>query len=207
MSGCGSLMISKGVMWVPQNDREFVEQAARPISDVLGLEKAHLCPHAEWLEKDHRGISDMCQKALKPEHIKKTNQDYFYSILPRAAIGAGVGLALGFLKSGTSELAKTILIGAVLGLIVGWSRIYSAKEVDIKETEVSLKARTEKNWLRSKQPQIDQKLKEAEDQVQKFKLDDFESDVNIDVIKQRDQLLLLKSYVESAVGSRNRAGD
>lgn len=197
MMGC----VSSKTMWVPRNDREFVEQATRPIGEVLGVENA--CSYTLWLEKDHEGIAEMCRKALVPNLVPKTNQDYIYSMLYSTVLAAGAAAVLTFWKSGSY---KTVLIGAAIGalagLTYGWSRIYNAKQVDLKETEVKLKATTEKNWLKSKQPQIQAKLKEAEDKVQVFTLEDFDKDEeNKDVVRVRDQLLLLKSYVESAVGN------
>lgn len=41
---CGS---SKAI-WVPRNDREFVQQATRPISEVLGVEVPG--SYTLWLE-------------------------------------------------------------------------------------------------------------------------------------------------------------
>ena len=196
MMGC----VSSKTMWVLRNDREFVEQATRPIGEVLGVKD---CSYIALLDRDHQGIAEMCREALVPNLVPKTNQDYIYSMLYSAVLAAGAVAVLTFLKSGSY---KTVLIGAALGAIVGssfgWTRVYNAKQVDLKETEVKLKASTEKNWLRSKQPQIQAKLKEAEDKVQMFTLDDFDKDDdNKDVVRVRDQLLLLKSYVESAVGN------
>jgi hypothetical protein len=188
-------------MWVPRNDREFVQQATRPISEVLGVENA--CSYSLWLEKDHEGIAEMCRKALVPNLVPKTNQDYFYSMLYSVVLAAGAAAVLTFLKSGSY---KTVLIGsaigAMAGLSFGWSRVYNSKQVDLKETEVRIKATTEKNWLRLKQPGIQAKLKEAEDKIQTFTLEAFDKDAdNKDIVRVRDQLLLLKSYVESAVGN------
>jgi hypothetical protein len=51
-------------------------------------------------------------------------------------------------------------------------------------------------------------LKEAEDKVKAFALEDFDrNEENKDIVRVRDQLLLLKSYVESAVGSYHRDRD
>ncbi len=195
------MCISGSAMWVPRNDREFVQQATRPISEVLGVKD---CSYTLWLEKDHQGIAEMCREALVPNLVPKTNQDYFYSMLCSAVLAAGTAAVLTFLKSGAY---KTVLIGAaaMAGLSYGWSGAYNAKQVDLKETEIRLKATTEKNWLKSKQPQIQAKLKEAEDKVQTFTLEDFDkNEENKDVVRTRDQLLLLKSYVESAVGEYRR---
>jgi hypothetical protein len=194
------MCMSTSVISVPRNDREFVQQAIRPISEVLGVQD---CSYIALLDRDHQGIAEMCKKALIPQLIKKTNQDYGYSMLFPAVLLAGAAAVLTFLKSGSD---KTVLIGTALGAIVGssygWSRAYFAKEVDKKETEVSLHAETERNWLRSKQPQIKTKLKEVEDKVQAFTLEDFDrNDENKDIVRVRDQLLLLKSYVEKAVGT------
>jgi hypothetical protein len=59
-------------------------------------------------------------------------------------------------------LKTHLLIAAVFGLggsFLGWKRVYSAKEENMKNTEIKLKATTEKNWLSSKLPQITAKLK------------------------------------------------
>ena len=193
----GSVVFSKA-MWVPRNDREFVQQATRFIHEILGVAKLDSCTYTALLEKEHAGIAQMCRNALVPVPVLKTNQDYAYSMLSAAALASGVIACLTFLKSGSY---KVVLIAAALGLIIGWSKVYFAKEVDKKETEIELKATAEKNWLKSKQPQIEVKLKEAEDAVQKFTLEDFDKDdKNKDIVRTRDQLLLLKSYVECALG-------
>ncbi len=191
-------------MWVPRNDREFVEQATRPIGEVIGVKD---CSYITLLDVDHKGIVQMCKDALVPNLVPKTNQDYIYSMLFSAVLAAGAAAILTFLKSGSY---KTVLIGAALGAIVGssfgWSRVYNAKQVDLMETEIRLKAKTEKNWLRLKQPQIEAKLKEVEEKIQSFNLADIENHSNDydnkdNTLRIRDQLLLLKSYVESAVGN------
>jgi hypothetical protein len=165
---------------------------------VLGIQDQ--CKYAEWLEKDHQGIAQMYKDALVPVNVPKTNADYGYSMLVSGALVAGGMAVLNFIKSGSY---KTVLIGAALGLIVRAGRVYFAPVVDLKETEIQLKAKTEKNWLKSKQPQIEAKLKEAEEKVDKFALEDFDKDEkNKDIVRTRDQLLLLKSYVESAVGNQ-----
>ncbi|HEX4839723.1 MAG TPA: hypothetical protein VFU89_04700 [Rhabdochlamydiaceae bacterium] len=193
----GSVVFSKA-MWVPRNDREFVQQATRPIPEVLGVAKSDSCSYTAWLEKDHQGIAKMCKDALVPVPVPKTNRDYGYSMLFVAALATGTAACLTFLKSGSY---KAVLIAAAIGLIIGWSKVYFAKEEDMRATEIELKARTERNWLKSKQPQIEAKLKEAEGAVEKFTLPDFDNDDKKDIVRTRDQLLLLKSYVESAVGS------
>jgi len=207
MSG---VVFSKGVVWVPRNDREFVQQATRPFAEVLGIQDR--CKYAEWLEKDHQGIANMCKEALVPVLVPKTNKDYGYSMLYVGVLAAGGAAALALLTSSafknllTSGTYKTVLIGAVIGTIVGAGKVYVAPEKDLKETEIQLKARTERNWLKSKQPQIEAKLKEAEEKVEKFALEDFDkNDENKDTVRTRDQLLLLKSYVESAVGNYRAA--
>lgn len=182
----------KGVMWVPRNDREFVQQAARPIDEVLGEEES---TYTQLLQKDHAGIAEQCKKALVPHLVPKTNRDYAYSMLSAAVLAAGGAAVYILLKSGSY---KTVLIGAVLGMIVGAARVYFDKEVDLKEQEIKLKAQVEKNWLKLKQPGIEIKLKEAEAQVAALTLENF--DANEEVVRTRDQLLLLKSYVETAVG-------
>lgn len=143
----------------------------------------------------------MCKQALDPVIVKKTNQDYFFSMLTFAVLAAGVGFVLSFLKSGSLKTHMYVAAGSGLaGLFVGWNRIYSAKEENMKKTEITLKATTERTWLKSKLPQIEEKLKVAEEKIEKFQLEDFDKEENKDATALRDQLLLLKSYVTSAVG-------
>ena len=193
-----SLLIGKSYIHVPRYDKEFVEQAARHVYEVLGLELSKCCSHIVWLEKDHQGISEMCKSALIPIPVKKTNQDYLYSMLTFAVFGAVAGIALNLFK--LSMKIEIVMAFAFVGLAMGWYRVYSASEQNMKETEIRLKAATEKNWLRSKLPQITEKLKAAEEKIAQFKLEDFDKAENKDDVPLRDQLLLLKSYVEKAVG-------
>jgi hypothetical protein len=193
-----SSQIYSGVMYVPRNYEDFVRQAARPIADVLGL-TGKACTYIELLQKDHAGISKMCKEALEPVIIKKTAKDYVWTSLFYSFLGVGAGFLVDRLAP--NLFMTTTIVGAVIGLVAGLSLVYFRQEVNLRKTEIGLKAEVEQNWLKIQQPFIEAKLKEAQEKQGKFALDDFDKPDNQDVMMERDQLLLLKSYVGKAIGN------
>jgi hypothetical protein len=60
--------------------------------------------------------------------------------------------------------------------------------------------------MRSKQPGIEAKLKEAEEKIATFTtLAHYDDEYNKDVVGTRDQLFRLKAYFDSAIGRADRA--
>lgn len=65
-----SVFISKGI-YVPRNDEGFVDQATKPLAAVLGLKEDQVCSSITRLQAEHKGISTLCQDALKPVYKEK----------------------------------------------------------------------------------------------------------------------------------------
>lgn len=97
-----------------------------------------------------------------------------------------------------------LFFGVAIGAIVGSFKKYAANAENLKSDEIRLKADVEKNWMRLKLPKLEEDLKQAETAVAGFSIEDLNSDKqNVkDDLRNRDQLLLLKSYFEAAVGRR-----
>lgn len=188
------LVAGKGI-YIPRNDHQFVQQATKPIYQVLGLEEKECCAFLKRLEKEHKSIADMCTQALVPNYAPKTNEIYIYSILKFAGIGCVLASLVRF-----SAFKTHFLFGAVMGALYGVVAIYFAPLKDLKENEVSIKAGAEKMWLKSKQPEIEENLKTALAEVKALADDDFEKDEKKEVIAKQNQLLLLSSYLKSVIG-------
>lgn len=197
------VFFGSGSIQVPRYDQEFVEQASKPIYEVLGLEQDKCCSFIFSLEKDHRGISEICKKALVPVVVKKTNQDFFYEILPFALLVLVAGLCLNYHLNPYSIKVHPFSYGVALGA-VGTSMIMKIIETarekeNMKKKQIAVPATMEKEWLYSQLPQINKELAAANEKVRNFLPGDFDKQANKDTIAQRDQLLLLKSYVTNAV--------
>lgn len=189
---------------VPLYDREFVEQATKPIWEVLALEEKDCCNLILTLEKDHSSISQMCKDALVPLTSKnKIPQKYKISLLTSLSLSTVLSGIVGYFSvvNKVSNFVVAFLgLFAAITAVVYISKGDSEEVVDLRKGDIKIKACAEKVWLHSKQPKIDNLYTEMEDKVTAMESSDYDNQENKKLIVLRDQLLLLKAYVDQVVG-------
>jgi hypothetical protein len=193
----------------------IVEQAARPLHEVLGLTSEETCGFIRRLEDEHIGRSQTCKIALKPIYTKQTLQDYFWATLSVGVVGAGIGAGVKYLRSRGGPLMAYdyrahLIFGAAIGAVLGAMGTFFSEEVNLQKANISMNAEAEKIWMRLQQPIIEEALKQAQAAVtgysgEALKVAQTTTDkgdpVVRDTIKIRDQLLSLKAYFERVVGA------
>lgn len=202
---CSSVVVFKGI-YVPTNDREFVQQATRLLRDVLCLKPEDCTDYIVKLEIDHADFSKVCQQALDNEAERKTKEAdrlksawkaYSTDLIGNTVIATAVTMAAGivFAHVFSRSLKTYAALGGVAGLLGGYlftPNSLSSKEV--KSSELRIKANAERNWMKAKLGQVNTKFEEVEKAIN-AKV----GDVDPEVFKTRNLYLIVKSYFEEAV--------
>jgi hypothetical protein len=198
---CSSVDV-KGI-YVPRNDLEFVKQATKPLREVLCLEPDQCTDYITDLETDHAGISKMCQQALtneakRVEQEKKSDQNswkaYSLKLLRTSAFTTATAMAVGavFAYVSSMSLKKSLIFSGVAGLMWGYFNTPTIISKEAGSSELPIKACVERNWMKLKLVQVNTKIEAAEKTIAANPRSEE------GVFKNRDLLLLVKSYLEEA---------
>lgn len=216
MSFISSSIVS-GKICIPINDRDFVEQATRPLRDVLCLKPEQCIDYIDILDLDHKGVTQLCKDALANEVKRqgemktaheKASKEYYSKLGLRAIIVVPTTIGgSATLAHITSKAYKTwIGVGAVLGFMLSLF-ITPSTELprEIGSSEIATLADAERDWIRRKLAQIEPKAKEYDDKIAAVKsVQDFELPENQNNRKTRDFFLVLKAYYERALSPYRR---
>lgn len=202
---CSSVVV-KGI-YVPRNDLEFVKQAMKPLREVLCLEPDQCTNYITDLEADHAGISLMCKQALdnetkRIEQEKKSDQNswkaYSLQLLKTTVFTTAATMAVGavFAHVFSKSLKTSLALSGVGGLVWGYFNTPTIISKEARSSELPIKARVERNWMKLKLIQINTRLEDAEKRIADNLNNNTKNDVGL--FKNRDLLLLVKSYLEEA---------